>query len=189
MQLLEAAYFVTDSMVGHGQNPHTLFTKRNAGLIHPFFLLPPGHWPKPRVMLILSNGLKVKRDRPLYEALDHECPLIHSQLTELVYALRNTTGNHEVVPNIALTNPHKRTDRCYQTYFPPCFAVASMLQNIHGYKLDWPFCHSFMTNMRILCGTIEVKKNIKCGMAIEMGPNEDHKGQLRNCICLASLVR
>ncbi len=32
----------------------TLFTKRNAGLIHPFFLLSLGHWPYCRVMSILS---------------------------------------------------------------------------------------------------------------------------------------
>ncbi len=32
----------------------TLFPKRNAGLIYPFFLLILGHWPWPRVMPILS---------------------------------------------------------------------------------------------------------------------------------------
>ncbi len=36
----------------------TLFPKRNAGLIHPFFLLILGHWPWPWVMSILSNGLR-----------------------------------------------------------------------------------------------------------------------------------
>ena len=36
----------------------TLFPKRNAGLIHPFFLSILGHWPWPRVMSILSNGLR-----------------------------------------------------------------------------------------------------------------------------------
>ncbi len=34
----------------------TLFFKRNANFLDPFFLVTLGHWPGPRVMYILSNG-------------------------------------------------------------------------------------------------------------------------------------
>ncbi len=42
----------------HSMACYTLFPKRNAGWIQPFFLLILGHWPWPSVMSILSNGLR-----------------------------------------------------------------------------------------------------------------------------------
>ncbi len=63
---------------------HTLFFKRNATFLNPFFTVTLGHWPWPRVMYILSNTLqtssmytvpKKKRNFSCCVSFEEECRL------------------------------------------------------------------------------------------------------------------
>ncbi len=51
----------------------TLFSKRNASLICPFFLVPLGHWPWHRVSKNLSNGLGMIPGPMAYNILQKKC--------------------------------------------------------------------------------------------------------------------
>ncbi len=48
---------------------HTLFSKRSANENHPNFLRSLGHWPWPRVILILSNGLESNSQKTPWQNL------------------------------------------------------------------------------------------------------------------------
>ncbi len=51
---------------------HTLFSKRNAHWFCPVLPLTPGHWPQPRVMSSLSNGLWSNMQKtPFKNSQDH----------------------------------------------------------------------------------------------------------------------
>ncbi len=56
-KLIEQHYFGNRAIIFTGRGPSTLFSKRSAHWFTPVLPVTLGHWPWPRVMLILSKGL------------------------------------------------------------------------------------------------------------------------------------